>query len=101
MSDLKKFKAIEYESIIDIQVNGYFYLQVQSLLFHLADQMEPEEIVKVMNAIKTRNFDDKNNLHPLTPHIDTVLLLMLEIEKQAKIQGKIVDKDLPEMPLED
>jgi proline racemase len=100
MDPVKHFKAIEYESIIDIQVNGYFYLQVQAVLFYLINQIEHEELVKIMNAIKTRNFDEKENLHPSAPYIDTVFILMLEIEKQAKIQGKIVEKDIPEPPLD-
>lgn len=83
--------TIKEEDIIDIKVNGSFYARVQALMFYLLEGKEPEYITEVFDKIKNNNIDDA-----YVAHLQTIVVLMREIEEQAKQQDKITDKDIEE-----
>jgi hypothetical protein len=83
--------TIKEEDIIDIQVNGSFYARIQALMFYLLEGKEPQFITEVFDKIKDNQIDDA-----YVAHLQTVVVLMREIEEQAKQQDKITEKDVEE-----
>lgn len=81
--------TIKEDDIIDIQVNGSFYARVQALMFYLLDGKEPEFVTEVFEKIKNNQIDDE-----YVAHLQTVVVLMREIEEEAKKQDKITEKDV-------
>lgn len=83
--------TIKEDDIIDIKVNGSFYARVQALMFYLLEGKEPQFITEVFDKIKENKIDD-----PYVAHLQTIVVLMREIEEEAKKQNKITDKDIEE-----
>lgn len=83
--------TIKEEDIIDIKVNGSFYARVQALMFYLLEDKEPQYITEVFEKIKNNTIDDA-----YVAHLQTIVVLMREIEEQAKNQDKITEKDIEE-----
>ena len=83
--------TIKEEDIIDIQVNGSFYARIQALMFYLLEGKDPEFVTEVFDKIKNNNIDDV-----YVAHLQTVVVLMREIEEQAKKQDKISEQDIEE-----
>lgn len=83
--------TIKEDDIIDIKVNGSFYARVQALMFYLLDGKDPEFVTEVFEKIKNNEIDD-----PYVAHLQSVVVLMREIEEQAKKQDKITEKDIEE-----
>jgi len=81
--------TIKEDDIIDIKVNGSFYARVQALMFWMLEGKEPEYITEVFNKISENNIDDA-----YVAHLQTVVVLMREIEEQAKNQNKLTDKEV-------
>lgn len=83
--------TIKEEDIIDIKVNGSFYARIQALMFYLLEGKEPQFITEVFEKIKNNNIDDA-----YVAHLQTIVVLMREIEEEAKKQDKITEKDVEE-----
>lgn len=83
--------TIKEEDIIDIRVNGSFYARIQALMFYLLEGKEPQYITEVFEKIKNNTIDDA-----YVAHLQTIVVLMREIEEQAKNQDKITEKDIEE-----
>ena len=83
--------TIKEEDIIDIKVNGSFYARIQALMFYLLEGKEPQFITEVFEKIKNNNIDDA-----YVAHLQTIVVLMREIEEEAKKQNKITEKDIEE-----
>lgn len=83
--------TIKEEDIIDIKVNGSFYARIQALMFYLLEDKEPQYITEVFEKIKNNTIDDV-----YVAHLQTIVVLMREIEEQAKNQDKITEKDIEE-----
>lgn len=83
--------TIKEEDIIDIRVNGSFYARIQALMFYLLEDKEPQYITEVFEKIKNNTIDDA-----YVAHLQTVVVLMREIEEEAKKQNKITEKDIEE-----
>lgn len=83
--------TIKEEDIIDIKVNGSFYARIQALMFYLLEGKEPQFITEVFEKIKNNNIDDA-----YVAHLQTIVVLMREIEEEAKKQDKITEKDTEE-----
>jgi hypothetical protein len=81
--------TIKEDDIIDIKVNGSFYSRVQALMYWMLENKEPQFITEVFEKIKNNQIDD-----PFVAHLQTVVVLMREIEEQAKLQQKITDKEV-------
>lgn len=88
--------TIKEEDIIDIKVNGSFYQRVQALMFYLLEDKEPQYITEVFDKIKNNTIDDA-----YVAHLQTVVVLMREIEQEAEKQNKITTTDIDTESTED
>lgn len=76
--------TIKEDSLIEITVNGSFYGRVQQLIMFLVEELEPERIQEIFDKINNNQIDE-----PLVAHVQTMAVLMNEIERSANEQGKV------------
>jgi|Wag4MinimDraft_6_1082665.scaffolds.fasta_scaffold125261_1 hypothetical protein len=81
--------TIKEDSIITIQVNGSFYARVQHLIMYMLESLEPQRIQEIFEKINSNQIDE-----PLAAHIQTLVVLMNEIEREADSQGKIEETEI-------
>jgi hypothetical protein len=81
--------TIKEDSIITIQVNGSFYSRVQHLIMYMLESLEPQKIQEIFEKINNDQIDE-----PLAAHIQTLVVLMNEIEREADSQGKIEETEI-------
>lgn len=84
--------VIPQDAIIDIQVNGSFYYRVTQLLMSLLDNQEPERVKEIFERINNNNVQEI-----LEANVETIAVLMNEIERCAKDQGKIQEVDVNDL----
>jgi len=80
--------VIPQDAIIDIKVNGSFYFRVTQLLMYMVGDKEPQRIAEIFQRISEGDIQEE-----LEAHIETLSVLMNEIERQAKEQGKVEEID--------
>lgn len=79
--------------MISIEVNGSFYARVQHLIMFLLEGLEPQRVQEIFDKINNENIDEE-----LPAHVQTLVVLMNEIEKEANKQGKIEQTEVPNEP---
>lgn len=84
--------VIPQDAIIDIQVNGSFYYRVTQLLMSLLDNQEPERVKEIFERINNNNVQEI-----LEANVETIAVLMNEIERCAKDQGKIQEVNVNDL----
>lgn len=82
--------SIKDQETIDIQVNGSFYRRIQALFFYLVEGKDPQYINQMINKINEGTADNE----VFSAHLQTVIVLMREIEEQAKVQNKITKTEI-------
>ena len=85
--------TIKEDSVISIEVNGSFYARIQHLIIFLLEGLEPQRVQEIFDKIKNENIDE-----PLPAHVQTLVVLMNEIEREANKQGKIEQSEVPNEP---
>jgi|688.fasta_scaffold385037_2 hypothetical protein len=94
MAKKMQVKSIPYENIINIQISGAYYMRIQNLLFSLMGNFKEEDLKDFFTRLQNNNneFKDSNEYN-----LATILILINEIELQAKEQNKITDQEV-ELP---
>ena len=93
-----KIEAIPIDAKVNIVIPGSFYARLQQLTVHYSQSKPYEELVKAMEELKENKPTDSEFAY----HVQTLTILMFEIEKAAKDQGvsKLEEIDIPEAPSE-
>jgi hypothetical protein len=81
--------TIEETTIVDIQVNGAFYKRIQALFFSMVQGKEPQHLQEMFDKIQKNQIDSED-----VAHLQTIVVLMREIEEQAKAQDKITKAEV-------
>jgi hypothetical protein len=92
MDSKKKVQAIKPDAIMDIKVSGTFYQRVQALFFYLSNKKDPKEFL-LHYAYLMKGNEPKSEYEY---HLNTVLSLLVEIEKTAKETNNLEERDMPE-----
>lgn len=79
--------------MISIEVNGSFYARIQHLIMFLLEGLEPQRVQEIFDKINNEQIDE-----PLPAHVQTLVVLMNEIEREANKQGKIEQTEVPNEP---
>lgn len=92
-----KGEGIKLEAIVSIDMSGAYCGRIQGLLAHLIGLMPPEEFQECIKQIadKTRT-TSLFTVNPLYFHIETLLILINDIEVCSKKQGLIQKVEIPE-----
>lgn len=90
--------AIPFESKVNIVMPGHFYGRLQQFLLYYSSTVAPEKLLKAMTALK----ENKEPEDEFEYHIHTLTILVHDIERKAKEQGimeqkqiEVDDQDLP------
>ena len=86
---MAKVEIIKPDSLINIQISGYFYSRIQALATYLNKIISQEELTIQINNIK----EDKE-LSEFGSSYETVLILIKELESKAREQKVIESIDL-------
>ena len=87
-------KEIKDDSLINIQVNKSFYLMIKDLSFYLFKNIEAEDKDTYLKELIEKSYKDLNedqkSLYP-------IILLLAEIETQAKNNDQFIEKELDDI----
>ena len=83
--------TIKEDTMINITVNGSFYGRIQHFMMYLVEGLEPERIQELFDKINNDQIDE-----PLAAHLQTLAVLMNEIERQAEAQGVVEQTEVPD-----
>ncbi len=86
------YTTIADDALIDIKVSGTFYKRLVSLIAGLGETVPIEDFKKVLESIKKE--EPTKNLFEMNVH--TILMLIYEVETEAKKQGKITTAEIDE-----
>ena len=95
-----KIKHIPFDALIDIQISGAFYADLQQQLFILLQQKESEGAEKVNKRLKELETEQPKDFWEF--QVTTLLAILYATENAAKKQGHIVATEaLDYLPKED
>tara|TARA_R110000868_G_scaffold29412_1_gene109299 strand:- start:559 stop:855 length:297 start_codon:yes stop_codon:yes gene_type:complete len=87
-------KEIKDDALINIQVNKSFYLMIKALSFYLFKNIEAEDKDAYLKELIEKSYKDLNedqkSLYP-------IILLLAEIETQAKNNDQFIEKELDDI----
>ncbi len=86
------YSTIADDTLVDIKVSGSFHKRLVSLLAALGETLPLEEFKKVLERIKT----DKPPEDLFELNVHTILMLIYEVETEAKKQSKITTAEIDE-----
>lgn len=84
------YPTIADDSLIDIKVSGAFHKRLINLLAGLGETVPLEEFKKVLERIK----ENKPNESLFEFNVHTILMLVYEVELEAKKQNKITTAEI-------
>ena len=95
----QKFTEIADDALISIKVNKTFYFMVKNLSYTLYKLLTPEDnalFAKIMedNKNNINNFPDYNSMNENQKNFYTTILLLAEIETQAKANNFIKETEI-------
>lgn len=86
----KNITVLKFESIVDLKISGAYYARIQDLLLYITTISDKEAILKASENLK--NKVEPTNI--LEYNLETLLILISEIELQAKEQGKFDQQEI-------
>lgn len=81
---MEKIEIIKPGSIIDIQIGTPYYQRLQDLATYFTHTVAPEEL-----AAQIKNIKNDIKLSEFGVHLETILILLNEIEIRAKEQDLV------------
>jgi adenosine deaminase len=87
-------KEIKEDALINIQVNKSFYLMIKALSFFLFKKIEADDKDTYLKQLLEKSYKDldeqQKSLYP-------IILLLAEIETQAKVSNQFIEKKLDDI----
>lgn len=90
MSQKHKIETIPFEAKIKLEIPGSFYARLQQLVVNYSQLKPQEELVKAMERLKGNQQAETEFEY----HIQTLTILMFEIESQAKAQNLLKTEEI-------
>jgi hypothetical protein len=87
-------KEIKDDALINIQVNKSFYLMIKALSFFLFKNVEAEDKDAYLKQLLEKSYKD---LDEHQKSIYPIILLLAEIETQAKATDQFIEKELDDI----
>jgi hypothetical protein len=84
METPKKIKVIKKDAVLSIKMSAAFYLRCKAIAAYLIEDKSNDEINNAYTRIKEQNIDQ-----PWIEHLETILVLCAEFDKQANETGNI------------
>ena len=93
----QELEVFDDEKVFNIPMSGAFAKRLQALTVWMTDKKNPEEILKVYEAIAAEDDDPNVKYDQFTLHLETMLILLREMETQARASDcikKVKVKDI-------
>jgi hypothetical protein len=87
-------KEIKEDALINIQVNKSFYLMIKALSFFLFKNIEADDKDTYLKQLLEKSYKD---LDEHQKAIYPIILLLAEIETQAKTTNQFIEKKLDDI----
>jgi hypothetical protein len=91
---METIKEIKDDALISIQVNKSFYLMIKALSFYLFKNIKAEDKDSYLKELIEKSYkdldEDQKSLYP-------IILLLAEIETQAKNTDQFTEKELDDI----
>jgi hypothetical protein len=84
-----KAEGIKLDELIEIKVSGGFYARLHQMIQEMASTMSAQDFQKEVQKVAEGKTDTT-----FSYHLETILVLVHEIETAAKEQGKISKQDV-------
>ena len=84
-------ETIPQDVLIKIEISGLFYNRLKSLFFYQSKTKSLEDFKLSLDKIKNNKVDDE-----YSSHLQTLLILIADLEAQAKEQKLLKLEPLPE-----
>ena len=82
--------TIKGDAIINIDISGDFYKRIRTLFDNYSKTQSPDVFKKALDSIKNNKVSDK-----FTTDLETLLVLIAQIEKNGEAQDKITRIPFP------
>ncbi len=93
-SNQQTVETIPIDALISVSISGGFYSRLQQLLLWYSQTKPIDEFGKALAELKAGEPADVFQYH-----LETLLVIIYEIEKNAKEQSKLKYVDMPEQPI--
>lgn len=91
----QELEVFDDDKVFNVPISGSFAKRLQALTVWLTEKKNPEEILKIYEVIASE--DSNKKYDHFTLHLETMLILLKEMENQAREAGcikKIKMKDI-------
>jgi len=78
----QEIEVLDDETIFNVPMSGAYAKRLQAVGAWMVESKKPEEILKIYEKISSS--DDNTKYDMFTFHLETMLILFQEIEKQAR-----------------
>lgn len=89
MEEQKKVSYIPDDALMDIKVSGTFYRRMQALFIYLAEKKDIKQFLILYAAL----VKGKEPSSEYEFHLNTILSMIIEMEKVAKENNLVQEKD--------
>ena len=86
-----KVNEMKNDAVLDVKVNKNYYLMVKAVSFYLFNQIKVDDKEKYLKQIMEDKYE---NMDDLQKSFYTITLLLAEIEKTAKNNNQIEEKEV-------
>jgi hypothetical protein len=93
-----KIETIKGGAIIDIKIGNQFLMDLQYVTVFLGMMQPPESTADILKKIESPEFN-MDDLNDWERAMYTMLVLVTNIEKNAKEQGFTIEEDIPEQEI--
>lgn len=84
-----KIEVFNPDAILTLKMSVHFYQRIQQMMLTLSKERNPEDVKKSVERIKA----DAKDLTPWELMLQTVLMMIWNIEDQARQDGHLTVKD--------
>lgn len=90
----QQIEAVKDSSIISIQLSGSFYKRLQSVMLHLSEYRESDDLSELIDKINSESDEEYDDWEIA---METMMILCSEVETKAKEQKatEMIDLEQP------
>ena len=89
-------KELQDDHLVSIKISGFFYKRVKSMLFRQLNKLDPEIVKEFLNPQASEKSPEFYNSNPEAFDIQTLFILLSEIENASLEQKQFNEKEILE-----
>ena len=85
-----KIEVFNPDAILNLKMSVHFYQRIQHMMLILSQERKPEEVKASIERIKA----DAKDLTPWEEMLQTIIMILCNVEDQARQDGHLTLKDV-------